>query len=245
MRRHFPRQSSWTFGLVAACAFGCNVFSGATEYGVGEDATLPADADASSLPHDAGIQTVAPDDAATDDDGDLDAALPPASKRVFVTQKRMKGAIGSLDAADQECRGAALVAGLRTTKWVAWMSNGSQDAIDRVRDVPYTLVDGTPVVRDKAQLRSGQLLSPIHLTENGQEAPTAPEEVRVWTGTGSDGTATSPDTCLDWTSSSLVDFGVLGFLGSSDASWTRAPGAVQPAGGWGCQTLGRLYCFEL
>ena len=102
-------------------------------------------------------------------DSNDDDAGGPSAKRVFVTQKRFTGAIGGLESADQECRYAALIAGLRSTKWVAWMSSSSQNAVDRVRDAPYTLIDGTLVAQDKAQLRSGHLQSPINVMETGEQ----------------------------------------------------------------------------
>src|SRR5262245_51629174 len=93
-----------------------------------EDLTLPPNADLAGV--------VSPDlaTAASPD-------LTPVQKRVFVTAGSWNGNLkaagaGSdgLDGANKLCQGAATTAGLGGT-WVAWLSDSTHDAKDRIADV--------------------------------------------------------------------------------------------------------------
>lgn len=226
---------------------GCNVISGATRLSIQDDTTgVPETPPPPSSDDAPGPSEPLPGDASTDASVDAvgDAASSGGAKIVFVTSHQFNGAFGGAAAADAICRDAAERASLGPTEWRAWLSTTGESAHERIEhDGPYVLVSGEVVVASKSQLLSGTLDSAISVTETGESAPTGASNLRVWTGTSFDGT-TTPDTCRDWTSSNFLDFGVLGSLESTAASWTRAPGAIQVQGGWGCQTLGRIYCFE-
>lgn len=244
--RRFLRSSSSVGAALAASVAACNIVSGAYLFEIGSEGStpVPGEPDGSKPAGEAGPG----DSGAREPDTGAEPVVDggPGTKLVFVTSRQYRGNLGGIAGADLACQEAANAASIRAAGWRAWVSIGGIHAIDRiVHDGPYILRDGTRIANTKAELASGTLLSPIYRLENGQPAPTTSEEMRVWTGTAANGMSAGPDTCLGWTSESFLDFGVLGYLVSGDAAWTRAPGVVHVEGGWGCQTLGRLYCFEL
>ena len=176
---------------------------------------------------------------------DADAAKP--GKRVFVTSTMSNGIIGGRDGADSICTVAASNAKL-SGKWIAWLSQGGTqvpDAPDRIpHDGPFRRLDNIPVAHNKAQLLSGSLLAPIITTETGTLLTSPPiEESRVWTGTTVNGKLHVD--CIGWSTGNSLEFGSMGTLTRVDANWTRNGGPGFGFTDWGCQTLGRLYCFEL
>lgn len=180
----------------------------------------------------------------------VDAAMPmeagdgspeAGAKRVFLTSDVSNGIMNGTAGADARCTVAATRGALGGGPWVAWMSGNGANAIDRITyDGPYYLIDGRRVVSSKSQLRSGNLDVAIDVTENRLIASGAPW---VWTGTLATGLAS--ETCNDWTTNNFATFGALGsFDQPKNGDWTDNGG---PGGGfrnWGCQTSGRLYCFE-
>ena len=88
---------------------------------------------------------------------------------------------------------------------LAWLSTMDEpglggspgvDAIDRIPDGRYELLDGTVIADDKADLTDGFLKAPIGLNEFG-----SPWEANVWTGTQPDGTDAG-ENCSNWTENS-------------------------------------------
>ena len=168
--------------------------------------------------------------------------------RVFVSSMNFTGNFGGLSGADSACVTAAGVAGLGGN-WVAWMSDTTNNAIDRIKnDVgPWHRLDGFLVFANKAQMKMLPS-APIDVDENGLTT----HAEGVWTGTLVGGTSASaaPPTdggpfsanCEQWFTSGMNDpppgpFGRSGSVDFKDQSWTDQ-GQVS------CQQLQRIYCIE-
>lgn len=155
--------------------------------------------------------------------------------QVFVTSTGPSaGARGSLDGMDDYCLDRAMEAGLDGF-WVAWASDSTNDAADRILDAEYRLLDGTVVANDLADLTDGSLDHPINRNENNQVVTQDFNFPVVWTGTLTDGTRSNVDTCDDWSDGGAS--GVKGDLTSTTSTWTED-------GTEGCDALARLYCFS-
>jgi len=160
---------------------------------------------------------------------------------VFVTKERYQGNLGGLAGADAECQAAAGAAELPGTDWTAWLSTSDDEetetpginAIDRIPDGQYRLVDGTTqVADDKADLTDGVLKAAINLNEDGQLQPGF-----VWTGTEGNGNGTL-NNCNAWTDNSSAFGGDRGLTEVIDSQWTQLIAA--PAL---CSERYHLYCF--
>ena len=153
---------------------------------------------------------------------------------VFVTQRRYQGNLGGLIGADAICQRRAAAAGLSGI-WTAWLSDESTDAIERIPDGQYQLIDGTPVADDKTDLTSGALKAPINLTELGNTRTGF-----VWTATDPDGTGTDTgNNCNNWTDNSLEFNGDRGITDQRNDAWTYAGQGTEAQ----CNDRNRLYCF--
>ncbi len=171
-------------------------------------------------------------------------------KVVFVTSALYQGgALGGLDGADAACGELAEAAGLTGT-FKAWLSSGTTSAADRLAHSthPYTLVDGTRIADDWADLIDGVLRHPINVDETGTPltAPADPmSQGKVWTDTVSNG---QPYTdifqdqfpghyhCDDWTD--LDGIGVVGDPRFATDLWSYGGLALS------CASTAALYCFE-
>ena len=152
---------------------------------------------------------------------------------VFVTRRRHQANLGGLAGADAICQRRAAAAGLPGTDWTAWLSDSTENAIDRIPDGQYQLVDGTTqVADDKADLTDGFLKAAINLDEFGQ-----PWGGLVWTGTEEDGTDTGSN-CINWTDNSTGFGGSYGAAGAKDVDWTKLPYDTAL-----CSERYHLYCF--
>lgn len=154
-------------------------------------------------------------------------------RRVFVTSATYDANLGGLIGADLLCQQHA-EAGLLGRTWKAWLSTSSVDAMDRIADAQYQLVDGTMVAASKADLIDGTLLSAIDLDELGflRSGP-------VWTGTNNNGTA-GPHNCSEWMSNTGTgNYGMAGEPVSASMQWSSVVDDSAP-----CASLARLYCFE-
>jgi len=152
---------------------------------------------------------------------------------VFVTKERYQANLGGLAGADAICQATAVAAGLPGTDWTAWLSDSTENAIDRIPDGQYQLVDGTTqVADDKADLTDGFLKAAINLDEFGQ-----PWGGLVWTGTEEDGTDTGSN-CINWTDNSTGFGGSYGAAGAKDVDWTKLPYDTAL-----CSERYHLYCF--
>jgi hypothetical protein len=184
---------------------------------------------------DAGPDTSGP--AADGGGGGGDAAVDAAEprKRVFVTSTTtvaLFSATGGITKADELCENLAGNAGL-VGSFVAWLSDSSTHASDRLDDQPYYLVDGTTLVAlGKSALTSGTLAAPIN-----RDAKNNAVTGTVWTGTTAAGKR-SNDVCVDWTAAGGAQTGTVGLATATDGKWTEHDGAA-------CNSEHRLYCFEL
>jgi hypothetical protein len=204
---------------------------------------------------DVGDASVLPDGGAPADGGDGSPSVNDAGrhrKRLFITHDRWDGDLKQaaddlgiyvttgLVAADALCNLAATDAGLGGT-WVAWLSDGSDDALDRLNDVgPWYRVDGAEAFADKAALVGDPLVA-IELDETGADTELVPDGGGLanvpWTGTLADGTR-SPDTCSDWSSNASDDHGLAGAnTATTDAKWSEGTAPL-------CDRPYHLYCFE-
>jgi hypothetical protein len=165
---------------------------------------------------------------------------------VFVTGglglDQYQGNLGGLAGADAICQERAAAAGLPGTDWTAWLSTSDDeetettgiDAIDRIPDGQYQLVDGTQVADDKADLTDGFLKAAINLDEEGNQIQI---DGFVWTATEPDGTDTG-NNCNNWMDNSSGFFGDRGLSNPKDGGWTKVEGAAAQ-----CGDSNRLYCF--
>lgn len=155
------------------------------------------------------------------------------------TWTEAKGQSGIL-AGDTICQTLASNAGYANAdKYVAWLSDASADAIDRlVGEGPWARPDGVLVAKNRANLVSGSLLTGIAQTETekyiGQLA---------WTGTrftGSCPDCASTLSCENWTSASASVKAKHGLSSSTYHEWSD----VEEGWETHCNVTGHLYCFE-
>jgi len=164
-----------------------------------------------------------------------------APKKVFVTSTTHAGAtMGGMAGADGICAARASAAGV-TGAFKAWVSTGrptpSPSTTFTQSSIPYSLVDGTKIADDWADLIDGTLDAPINKNENGVTIASG----EVWTGTNSDGTGAGNPmsgslTCSGWNGGSPI--GTIGDLASSAVAWSSL------GSGLGCAIARHLYCFE-
>lgn len=151
---------------------------------------------------------------------------------VFVSSAKYNGGdLGGINGADAKCNSLASTAGLTGT-FVAWLSNSTLDAKDRVLDIPFEKLDGVVIANNLADLLDGTIDSKINVNENNAVQG---EEKHVFTGTLTDGTKAS-DNCNDWSSNS--NKGQRGKLDQTNNKWVS-----ENAGD--CDHTSRLYCFQV
>jgi hypothetical protein len=171
---------------------------------------------------------------------DFQKVAAPGVVQVFKTSQRYRGDLGGLAGADAICQELAEDAGLTGT-WTAWLSDDNADAIDRIPDGQYQIVDGMVIADDKDDLTDGFLKAPINLNEFGSVG-----SGNVWTSTQPDGTGTGTN-CSNWTEDSgsggcsAGDSGC-GVFGSNATGpdWTQFTGSDF---GVSCNATYSLYCF--
>jgi hypothetical protein len=155
--------------------------------------------------------------------------------QVFVTGGVFDGNLGGLAGADTACTDAALAANSPLTgTWTAWLSDNSTNAIARIIDGEYQLLNGTVVANNKADLTDGTLDAAIDLTENQN---TLGAGQNVWTATDTDGTNPGVGTCVNWSTASNANTSQVGEADATDATWTDL------GGGNTCEKTNHLYCF--
>lgn len=204
----------------------------------------PADADAATpaLP-DVQVADVSPPPPM--EAGVPDATLPdgaPAYKRVFLTSMPIQpqGKFGGTGPADDFCRAAATTEALGGD-WVAWLSDSKRNAIDQIpAGIEYRTLDGTLVVAEKTDLVTKGPAHAITTTETKQVLNDP--KPWVWTGTQKNGLKTAA--CSDWLDSNPTNFGMVGSYTSPGGGFTDNGGPGPGFSAFGCQTVGRLYCFE-
>lgn len=197
------------------------------------------------------------------------ASWPGPAALVFLTSKEGPGDLGSWTeaggatgaaAGDAICRTLAADAGLPAPdSFVAWLSDSTQDARDRLtlddppgrgepslsgpggayseldHAVPFARLDGVIVATSVPDLLDGANAGSIHQYETGAyKLGGAGGE--VFTGTLEDGTASGSD-CSDWTSSAPADVTRGSAASARTAAWTEN-------GATSCQFSQHLYCFS-
>jgi hypothetical protein len=189
-----------------------------------------------------------------------------ARKLVFVTSQAFNGNLGGLAGADAKCQTLARAAGLPGT-YKAWLGNATVSAASRLTHatVPYTLVNGTVIANDFADLGTGKPNKPdvhhfflrhaLDLTELGTPpvGGTATgcfnfpdNRIAVWTNAGTDGRIVNNNpvnSCgSNWNSAgpstASGPFGVVGVVGEVSANW------AEWCGGGQCEKTAPLYCFQ-
>lgn len=152
----------------------------------------------------------------------------------FVTSTTHTGNLGGLSGADEICNQLAADAGLPGT-YVAWLSDSSTNAIDRLGNANGWLrTDGRIFARSREALANPkQIVHPLILDENQE-----PVDSYVFTGTEKDGTR-SENSCSDWTSEAsdegAVMVGKTAYVGDQ---WTG------PLTVW-CSMAHPIYCLGI
>lgn len=154
---------------------------------------------------------------------------------VFVTPDTVAGNFGGAAEADAICAQLAAEAGLPDGPYVAWISDSSADAVDRIGDIPgWIRTDGLPFAQSKATMLAGEILYPIRLDHLGNDLGS----VGVFTGTAADGTRGLD--CGDWTKVSAPPTFDAGFTGSSGAGFRQWTGDGTLGD---CGVPAHLYCM--
>ncbi len=196
------------------------------------DPTLP-DSDGDGLYDGAEVGVHGSNPLLGDTDGDTLPDGVEARAWVFITSSFHQGNFGSLAGADAICDARAQEAGLLPAQgYKAWLSTTTVDAITRLDDQRFTLVDGRDVAQTLVDLTDGLLMAPIELTEQG-----AVLHNPVWTSTLESGTLTPGNVnCNDWSSNSAADPANGGMSQLVDR-WSSTFGNDT------CDSNGPLYCF--
>jgi hypothetical protein len=218
-----------SIGLVA-----CGVSFGSADLGETEEVGLPkrstnVEEDSGSAEETRGTPDATPSN--VPDAGPVDAA-PAGPLRAFVSSTLTTGNIGGLTGADALCNNAAKAANLPGT-YTAWISTSTANAIDRIKaNGPWQLVNGTEVAATKADLTKGTLTKRFDKDEKGNTPP--PEEDRVWTATGPNGTFSAGD-CNAWGGTGGT--GLVGEAEQTNNGWTALTNEA-------CTEVNRVYCLQ-
>jgi hypothetical protein len=162
---------------------------------------------------------------------------------VFVTSALLSpSTIGSAAAADAICQAAADAGDARLAgrTYVAWLSDTSSDALDRLGDASgWIRLDGKPFAlrRDDLLGTSAPIRYPARLDENGVDLGTtvsSPSDLGVATGTGTNGRLFPGEHCDDWSDATEPYFG-----GRADAGSQGFGSSF----GYACSIPARLLCL--
>lgn len=149
------------------------------------------------------------------------------SNLVFVSSATYATNLGGVAPYDSACNALATAAGINNAagnNFVAWISSANSTALSRlggagVNASGWIRMDGRVFASTRTSLLGQAILNPARFNEHGADAFNVP----VMTGTNSDGTVSSTQTCSDWTSTSgSVQWGYS--TGGPDA-WTAGTGA--------------------
>lgn len=162
---------------------------------------------------------------------------------VFVSSQTMNGNIGGLTGADSICQNLGAAAFPGSGPWVAWLSDSTTNARDRI-PIPGAngvyvrpTQPGIVIANNLADLTDGSLSAAILLDETSAAPPINPSTGRAtaWTGTTPSGTVAASH-CSNWTTSGPSNTGLGGASELSDGNWTLQVTAE-------CNLELRLYCF--
>jgi hypothetical protein len=201
------------------------------------------------------------------DDG---AVTPKPGMNFFVTSQGMPngGNLGGLDGADAFCKqlATAVSADLGAKTWRAYLSTSTVYARDRIGTGPWRNQAGVVIANNVADLHAqgaGEALDEtwppadltIALDETGGQVANSVHD--ILTGSNEDGTVSTGNTCMDWTSASESDTAGVGHsnrdgggrppsfnathtVGCAPSSMNYEDNTVTSGGG-----RGSLYCFAL
>lgn len=201
------------------------------------------------------------DDAENNGEGNACSAECHKERIVFATAEKFYGDLSTDDTinnlpnevlqpglprADIYCQTLATNAGLAGT-YRAWLSDSNSspatrfvakmDQVGLPDDFSgrFVLTNGTTIIANSwgDLTKPSGLSKPISTDQNNDGASGA-----VWTGTGTDGKATSPN-CGDWSTQSDTQSGTQGSAAAVDKNWTAKD---QPST---CDNDARLYCFQV
>jgi hypothetical protein len=169
-------------------------------------------------------------------------AIPAGAKRVFVTSVYDIGDLSGwadangysgILAGDAICQARALAGSLANpTNYVAWLSDGSENAIDRIAEGARYRLDGIKIANSKADLTDGTIFTAISYNELGNYMGW----YAAWTGTNASGNKTT-NHCNNWGDGTSSYNGVIGSTSETNTGWTNEYDT-------GCGGNGVLYCFE-
>jgi len=153
--------------------------------------------------------------------------------RVFVTSEYYDGNLGGLSGADIKCQSLANAAGL-DGKWVAWLSDSSISAKDRIPDtsIGYYNLDGTKIADNKADLINGSVDMSILITEKYSPIVWPPQ---AWSGSDKYGNKVPNVNCNNWTTDDYESYGSYGIIKYEWCFYRTKR----------CSLYSRLYCFEV
>jgi hypothetical protein len=176
---------------------------------------------------------------------------PACERAVFVKSGLLSTNLGGLEGADAKCTAAAAVAlspRIKGRDFVAWLSNETTSAKDRLVHgvAPYVRADGVQIAANWDALVSGSLEAPISVNENAVPITLG---TSVWTATDVSGTMLTRDdaegilltACRNWRGAAASsDLVALGNATARDRRWSYG-------GGTGCDpssVAATLYCIE-
>lgn len=183
---------------------------------------------------------------------DLATGTASAMMSFFVTSTgsgAIGGNFGGIIGGDQKCQSLGAAAGQGGKVWHAYLSDGNEDARDRIGAGPWYNFAGTMIAANVSALHNmnGGIVEGNILTETGQKVPAA--EHGIVTGTSANGT--NANSCNDWT---VNNGGSDATLGYSDWETTVTTNDRWNSGAKtnGCSqaslvtamSTGRIYCFE-
>jgi hypothetical protein len=117
----------------------------------------------------------------------------PANIAFITSETYIPGTLGGIEGADARCRARAQAGGLEGN-YVAWISNASVDAIDRLRGARgWIRPDGLEVVDSAEDILTGRVFYPPRLNELGVDVLLGP----AFTGTNATGRWSS-NSCGNW-----------------------------------------------
>jgi hypothetical protein len=163
---------------------------------------------------------------------------PPSTFLMFVTSGQYDGNLGGLSGGDSKCARAASAAKL-SGRFIAWLSDSSHNAIDRVTgNGPWYAIGPSDIklFNNKPNLTTtplswGQGATSVITDENGRQADRV---WTYWTGTDNGGVASQGKTCGDW-----IDNTADGLAGKiqSTGFWTNG-------GSYFCGSQFSLLCIQ-
>lgn len=157
----------------------------------------------------------------------------PKKMLAFVTPAPIWGGLGSSGSADAQCSFAAMGANLPGS-FRAWISETSSNidgrlGISSCASYNYSLVDGTKIADNYADLKDGSLDAAWNKMPDGTTYTG-----NVWTGTNDNGTSSGTH-CGDWRLT--TGNGTYGTSSLTGAGWSNAGSQI-------CSSFARLYCVE-